>query len=285
MVQKAMNSTRPARHTRRVHLARALLLLLLLAAAGCAARGQFRSNRAADGPVGAMSRLPAAVTFLDLDANPAGYRNRLIRVTGSFLPAPDISCTPFKGPQIDWAIVDNQLRLDVQGFAQVAELLPEGTPVTVDGFWQLYHGPLGCGKEPPRQTLWYLRAVQLVQPNPLPQLAGLPGEPVETEQEGEATEEPEETGTPTATPTPTPSATPDENGEDAQTATPDPATSPTPAGGETPTPSPTPEPGETPEPTPAATPTTQPGTTPPPPESSPTPGDYPDPTATTDPYP
>ena len=215
-----------------------------------------------------------------------------MRVSGAYTRLPNPPCEPYKGPPTDWALVDVGLRLDVQGFSRVMELVPEGTDVTVIGFWQRYRGPVGCGKEPPSQTLWYLRAVQLVQPNPLPQLAGLPDEPLEPQEEGVPT--PDLEGAPTATPSPTPTATPTPDGTNTPTPTPDLTASPTPtedpdvtrtptptATGDdqdTATPAPTTDPGATPTPgdgdgppNPTSTPSDYPG---PPPEPTETPGPY-----------
>ena len=263
------------------------MLLLLLLLSGCSTGGEFGSNRPAEADAGAMSRQPAAVSFLALDANPAQHRNQLIRVTGAFTSLPEPPCEPYKGPAIDWALVDRDLRLDVQGYSRVMHLVPEGTSVTVDGFWQLYEGPVGCGKEPPRLTLWYLRAVQLVAPNPLPQLAALPEQPTEPEEAGSPTPTPEESGTPTPEATPSPTAT-------ATGATPTPQLTASPAatpeetpteGAETATA--TPQGEDTPEVSPTATPTQEGEEGTPPPGETPTPSDYPgppDPTETPGPY-
>ena len=240
-----------------------------------------------------MARQPAAVSFVQLDANPALYRNNLVRVTGEFMPLDDPPCDSFKGPDVDWALIDQDLRLDVQGFEHVMQLVSEGTQVTVDGFWQLYEGPVGCDKEPPRQTLWYLRAVQLVQPNPLPQLAALP-QPEDQEDDPSTTPSTGETPTPTidatasATPTseftPTPSLTPDMTASPSPT--PEPVETPTPESEATPSPTPEGDEEETPESeaTPSPTPEGEEGDTPVPGPTD-TPSGYPGATATTDPYP
>jgi hypothetical protein len=40
--------------------------------------------------------------------------------------------------------------------------------MTVEGYWRLYEGPLGCGKNAPRAAIWYLEVLRIVEPNPLP---------------------------------------------------------------------------------------------------------------------
>ena len=276
-------------------LALALVLALLSA---CAPAGQFVSNRAADEMEGAMARQPAALSFVELDANPALYRNHLVRVTGDFTPVDDPPCDPYKGPVVDWALIDQELRLDVQGFGRVVQLVPEGEQVTVDGFWQYYEGPVGCGKEPPRQRLWYLQAVQIVQPNPLTQLAALPDQPGIQEDEPLPTPTTDETPTATptedasASPTPTalftPTSTPTSVGDATLTASPDATASAMPTAEQTPTPdpagTPTPDPAGTPTLEPTATPDGEDGDTPVPTD---TPSGYPGPgpTATSNGYP
>jgi hypothetical protein len=39
--------------------------------------------------------------------------------------------------------------------------------LTVTGIWRVYEGPVGCGKEPPDGTVWYLEVDRIVEPNPL----------------------------------------------------------------------------------------------------------------------
>lgn len=273
---------------------RLFLFLTLIFLASCSPAPEFDAiNPGGDAP-GAMARRPAAVSFVELDANPLLYRNTLVRVTGAYAPSPEPPCTPYKGPPASWSLVDSGLRLDVQGFSEVMELIAEGSQVTVDGFWERYEGPVGCGKEPPTQTLWYLRAVQLVQPNPLPELAGLPGDASASE-EGAPTPDLEATAVPTTTPTPratddlTPTPTPTARVTATPTTTPDLTVSPTatlesdvtPSATPTPTPTSdgetTPQPGGTGEPGATLTPT--PGGDSPPAATS-TPSDYPPPDAT-----
>lgn len=288
-------SSRQSPISKLVPLALALTLILL---ASCVPAPEFDSNRNDLETPGAMARQPAAVSFIELDANPQLYRNNLVRVTGAHMPLGELPCESYKGPPATWALVDEGLRLDVQGFTRVIQLLPEGAQVTVDGFWRRYRGPVGCGKEPPTGTLWYLRAVRLVQPNPLPELAGAPPQPAGA-REG-ATPTPETEGTPGATPTllatetptptplftPTPSLTPDLTASPTPTPEPDgtPSATPSPTpeqdGEGTPTPSPTPNDGATLTPTPdgggepgpTSTPSDYPG--PPPPDATPTPDSY-----------
>ena len=170
-----------------------------------------RETAGASGP---LFGHPEPVTFPVLDQDPAAYHNRLIRVTGAYAPLSLPECGRFRGPVVRWTLVDEGLRLDAVGFEGILSLVPDGIDLTVDGFWRLYEGPLGCGKEPPSDRLWYMEVVRLVQPNPLPLLSGralaLDASPriSVTMSISTLTPTPVTDGTATPSPTPTPSRTP-----------------------------------------------------------------------------
>ena len=243
------------------------LLIFIFFLAACRGRGSFKPEQADATPAGDLVREPLVVSFEELDGDPRAYQNRLLRVTGALVQVPPLPCTRVNGPVPQWALVGEELRLNGRGFERVLRLVPEGVELTVDGFWRRYRGPVGCGKEPPAETIWYLDAVRLVQPNPLPGLEGLLGSGLPR-----ATIQPDGTlpGGETATPTATPSGTPTSTATGTATVTGTPPTStvtPSPTNGPeqtttrqaTPTPSRTPRPGETltatPSPTPTPTPT------------------------------
>jgi len=273
-------------------------LILFLFLAGCQAQGSFKPEEAGTTPVGDLVRRPVVVSFEELDIDPRAHQNQLVRVTGALLQVASLPCSPVNGPLPQWALVDEELQLNGRGFERVLHLIPEGTELMVDGFWRRYRGPVGCGKEPPVDTIWYLEAVRLVQPNPIPGLEGLlaTGSPRVTIEpaatlpaEGTATGTATPSGTPTATATitgtptlmtmtPSPTATVEGTPTEPVTATP----SLTPEPGETLTATPTPTPSQTPTPTAttagASTPTLQP------PTATNEPPEYPPATATTDSY-
>jgi hypothetical protein len=272
------------------------LLLGLVVLAACRSRGSLKPLRPTASAGESLYSEPIPIALPLLDADPDTYRGRLLRVTGAYTPLEVPPCARYRGPLLRWALVDEGLRLDAVGFEQVLQLLPPGTELTVDGFWQLYRGPLGCGKEPPRQTVWYLKAVRVVQPNPLPELLALATEPsprstplatpgpaaLTPETEGSPSATPSPTATPSATPSPTATAT--LSGTLAATATTTPTlegTAATPTATATPTPAPTGE-GQataTPGPTPTG-PTLTPSATAEP-ADTPTPGSYPGPATET----
>lgn len=286
----------PPGHRFSMHLSRRwLFLTLVFLVTACRGSGAFGSDRPVPAPTSVMTSRPVAVNFVQLDVDPFAYRNRFIRVTGTYAPLPSPECADYSGPALTWELVSDDLHLRASGHADVVRLVPEGTVLTADGFWRVYRGPLGCGKEPPTATVWYLETIRLVQPNPLPQLAAAGDEPSPRTQTEEGTPTPEVTDTtPTATPTGA-SSTPTA-GTPTPSATPDPAQSPTPTPSPAMSPSATtsPSPG-TPSSSPTATPSSQPTATIPggdtptsaPPTNTPGPGatGYPGPSATDTPPP
>jgi len=266
-----------------------ILGALVALAVSCRSDGALMPRRGTPSSSGPLFGHPEPVALPVLDDNPAAYRNQLIRVTGAHTPLPLPECGRVRGPAARWALVDQGLRLDAVGYEGLLGLVPEGIELTVDGFWRLHEGPLGCGKEPPTDRLWYLEAVRLVQPNPLPLLGGrslaLDASPrisvtmsVSTLTPTLATDaSPTPSGTPTPSRTPTATETP---GPGTPSATPDatstPATDGTPT--LTPTGTPTNAPGaatSTPTGTAAPSPTRTGGNTPTPPPPTNTPGPYP----------
>ena len=271
-----------------------LLLLLSLGLAGCLGRGQFGPLRATATPRGDFSKSPITVTMSQLAADPYTFRDQLVQVSGTFAPPTMPACsTPYqRGPAVRWTLAADNLLLEVAGYNAIWPRLPEDLPMTVVGIFRRYTGPLGCGKRPPTETIWYLQALHIVSPNPLP-LAGPPqptaGTPIvpPTFPAGTPSPTPDQqtSPTPTLTLTPTgtatllPGITPSPTGS----ATPTPTTTATiPAGA---SPSPTSPPTTTATGTPA--PTLPPGSTatPPPPGATNTPPGYPGPTNTPGTYP
>ena len=118
-------------------------------------------------PRGVLSGNPVLLSFSDLDSDPFAVRDQYVRVTGRFFAQTPVACVPNKGPRPRWGLIADGLQMDGVGLRDLQTLVPEGAELTVDGVWRLYEGPLGCGKEPPVGTLWYLEAQRVYQPNPL----------------------------------------------------------------------------------------------------------------------
>jgi hypothetical protein len=264
-----------------------VLILASLALAGCLARrGELKPLNPAAGAAAVIVGQPQLVTFSELEADPERYRDTLLRISGVFYHLPPLECFPANGARAEWALVDSGLRLDAVGLESLVHLSAEGIDFTVDGIFRLYEGPVGCGKEPPAATSWYLQALQIIQPNPLIRSERPPGyevvivvptipAPIPIPY---VTPAPGVTRTPVLPPTvaaqPTiPGAATIAAGTPTVTASPTrvttPAGSPTAAGTPSPGPSPTPEPtnGASPTPTTGGGGYPPPGT--PPPASTP----------------
>lgn len=254
---------------------------------------------------------PVLVGFAELNADPAAFLGQRIQVSGAYTPVEPPECVNYSGPPVRWSLVAEELQLNAMGFENLLRLVDEGLEMTVTGIWSAYHGPVGCGKEPPDGTIWYLMVDRIVEPNPLlgavaPALTVIPGEPLPTQAPFETAEPglptPEETPEGDLSPFPSPtldSTFPITPGITPETTplpvtplptpgTPPPGTTTTPGIGETPGISPTPDLTQTAEATPGegetpppGFPTTTPGGPgyPGPPEGTPTPttpsGGYP----------
>ena len=273
-----------------------LLASILILTVACRPAGTFAPGQATQTPSGVLTGEPVRVSFPELDADPAAYRNQLIRVSGIFQRLPEPECARWRGPDVSWSLIDEGLQMEATGYDSLLRLLPSGVPLTVDGFWRLYEGPLGCGKEPPMGSAWYLEAIRLVQPNPLPLTgdATLNGGPSPRELPGAGATPAGDGGTPlpttagTAPPpgaTAAPTATPGGGLQPPGTATRRATATASPAPAFTPTPSPTRASGGAFTPTPSPS---RPGVATLTPRPTSTPGGYPapapSPTATLDPY-
>ncbi len=154
----------------------AVAIILLVAALGLLAFS-IRNSRA-NGPL--LPHLPtftplaqmmsveaASLGFAELNDDPALYRDKRIQVTGVFTPVEPAACLDFNGPPIRWSLVAEELQLNAIGFEDVLRQVEPGLELTVTGIWRAYQGPVGCGKEPPDGTVWYLMVDKIVEPNPL----------------------------------------------------------------------------------------------------------------------
>lgn len=155
-----------------------ILLVLILAAAFWLPAHQTRALKPA---VPTNTAVPVdydgeaiPVAFPDLQANPAAYLEQRIRVSGLYARLAPPDCAAYSGPIIRWGVVADELQMNAIGMETVRHLIPVDTMLTVEGVWRRYVGPVGCGKEPPEDVIWYLAVERIVQPNPLP-LPGLPG--------------------------------------------------------------------------------------------------------------
>lgn len=163
---------------------------------------------------GTIDYTPALLGFAELNADPALYNGLRIQVSGAFTPIDTPPCPDYTGPAIHWSLVAEDLQLNATGFENLLTFLSPGTDMTVLGIWTAYHGPVGCGKQPPDETVWFLAVERILEPNPLIGVTGssltvIPGEPLATLSPFETGESQTPELTPTAgslltgTPTPT----------------------------------------------------------------------------------
>lgn len=150
------------------------LLVVMVTLAGCQAKGEFRSQTPLATPGASFLGLPEPATLAQLAANPQVYLGKYLRVSGLFTPSEDaVTCLKnIRGPEGRWYLADDNWRLEVSGYAQIVPRLQPGTPMTIDGVFTFYRGPLGCGKGAAQDSIWYLQAIHIVEPNPLPLIAG-----------------------------------------------------------------------------------------------------------------
>lgn len=276
------------------------LTVALFLLSACQSNGVFRPEADTATPGADFNGFPVTVSLPQLAANPMTFLNQPVRVSGEFTVKESTACEgSLRGPSILWTIVADEWQLNIAGMEELPSRLPEGTPLTLDGIFQQYVGPVGCGKRPESASVWFLRALQVVEPNPLPLVNGLnltglalasdlpgPSElPVEieptAEAPGPAPTNSDTGGTPVVDPTTTPTPTPTSAAPIASPPAPGATATATSTATPTATPTSTPESAEpSPTPDPAVSPTPEP------PPPTPTPGGYPPfPTATPRSYP
>jgi hypothetical protein len=143
------------------------VLTTVLAGACSVGKGELRPLNPTPTGGPSFSRQPQLVSFSELQAWPDRYQDRFIRVSGAFSPVEVPTCRPRSGPFVTWSLVADNLRLDVVGYEELAGRVAVDEAFTVDGYFRLYEGPWGCGKEPQVDTIWYLEVARVVQPNPI----------------------------------------------------------------------------------------------------------------------
>jgi hypothetical protein len=233
-------------------------LLAVLAACG---QGPAPSR---DVPTGT----PALIDLDELARDPAAYEGHWVRVSGQYgeLPLPLCDGVLHLSPAT-WGLSEGGVVLRVAGLEGVLNRLAmDGLQMTVEGQWQRWEGPIGCGRSAVQSVVWYLRARQILAPNPLVAATltprGFVEEPVGGMITPTVTAQPTAiagVGTPTRPPSPMPTvplsplATPTEIRS--PLATPTPSLSPTPTTSFPPSPTPTPTEPFSPIASPTLTPT------------------------------
>lgn len=101
--------------------------------------------------------------------NPASFEGETIRVSGQYRSLPLLVCggTTHRSPAT-WTLVFGDVETFVSGFDEALRpLAASELSLTVEGRWQQWEGPVGCGRRAPTQEIWYLDASRIVSPNPL----------------------------------------------------------------------------------------------------------------------
>ncbi|HSM57762.1 MAG TPA: hypothetical protein VK879_16535 [Candidatus Sulfomarinibacteraceae bacterium] len=187
----------------------ALSLLIASCGRGTGSSGIF-ANRAAAPPLTPSGPAQDA-TIVELLEAPAAREGDLLRVTGQYRRAPFIVCDDLvRRSPATWMLADESQTISARGFESLVHpLLPRGLTMTVEGVWRHWRGPVGCGKDAPRQDVWYLQVTNIVSPSPVarvtltPTTDGLAQAPTATPQPtGDG--EPGPVGTPVPEPSPTP---------------------------------------------------------------------------------
>lgn len=112
---------------------------------------------------------PMLVTFEELNSNATAYQNKWVQVSGNYFPKSPTVCNPLpsNGPIFESVLVAEGFQLDIQGGEVALAIVPVNTSMVVQGIWRQYSGPVGCGKEPASDVVWYLDIRAVIQPNPI----------------------------------------------------------------------------------------------------------------------
>lgn len=233
--QPATQPTFTPTPNRRFWLIGAVIVILLLLALWALLPGDTRPLKPIRPTATAVANQnqsqPILLTFAELNERPYDYINQRIRVSGSLTHIAPPNCTPSSSPNLRWGLLatsgDETLQLPAQGFEDLVRRAPDGLSMTIEGIWQLYDGPLGCGKGPAPGIAWYLAVERILQPNPFPPGTIAPGVDQPTLPDG-TTATPDFVITPIS-PTPSPVGNTAPETTATATATPTRTTSPTPS--------------------------------------------------------
>ncbi len=113
---------------------------------------------------------PSAVSITELAADPEAYADSVLEITGQYRRRPLLVCDtdPHPAPATWQLAAADGSTVAIGGFdSQVRSLLPNNLTMTVVGVWQLFDGPVGCGKSATSSQIWYLKARDIVSPSPI----------------------------------------------------------------------------------------------------------------------
>lgn len=155
----------------------ALIILLVALLIGC----QPETSITETPLVPTIANLPPqadSTALITLVRNPGFYEGSYLQLSGEYRPIPLMVCSE-EGhfPPATWSLVDGEIEILAAGFDGVLRRLAEpGLPLTVEGRWQQWEGPVGCGRRAPVTEIWYFEVNNILSPNPL--TAGQDGEDI-----------------------------------------------------------------------------------------------------------
>ncbi len=142
--------------------------LCLLTMIACRTEGPQDGTRAAP-TVKSPALVPQEVPMTTLLRNRDTFEGQTIRLTGQYRSLPLLVCgsTIHRSPAT-WTLVFGDIETFVSGFDEALRpLAASGLSLTIEGRWQKWEGPVGCGRRAPSQEVWYLAASRIISPNPL----------------------------------------------------------------------------------------------------------------------
>lgn len=166
-----------------------LSALILVAIGGCQQEVMTTTPSAAT--FIERSNLATTVSLLTLARSPSAFEGEDLRLSGNYRPVPLPVCAGEAHPSpATWVLSDGAIEIPMAGFdGALRDLVPVGLPMEVEGRWQKWEGPIGCGRRLPSETIWYLQLTNIVSPNPLTaflELSGTLGAPITPTLTGDA---------------------------------------------------------------------------------------------------
>ncbi|MCB8927295.1 MAG: hypothetical protein H6652_16890 [Ardenticatenaceae bacterium] len=214
------------------------LLVLLMIFTACNENGRptptpFPENESTEEALNPLA--PLAISISDLAADPEAYAQSFVEITGQYRRLPLLVCDsdPHPAPATWQLVAEDGSLVAIGGFdSQVRSLLPNDLTMTVAGVWQLFDGPVGCGKNASSQQIWYLKASDILSPSPIARVTLTPtgsGTQIAETDDGTAVATPDNQGN--LPPTPTTDTGDETDGQFTSTPTSASTTVPAPPGG------------------------------------------------------